>query len=205
MARKRSASGRARAKTIENQLRLQAEKINKRLRSLEKAGNLGKYKTKELMRFAQSNPYVVFKKSRGSRRHRILLKKVKMSIAQARLIKKKFSEVLKSRVFSNIGIRNVRAETEKTLKETLKGQLDREITTEDLDRFYDIADYAEKANQESILDKIDASAFNILVNEAIEKQKSLPSWISMLNNYVQINNEYMRNEAEELYYKYVAS
>ena len=204
MARKRSASGRSRAKTIENQLQLQAEKINKRLRSLEKAGNLGKYKTRELMRFAQTNPYVVFKKSKGSKRHRILIKKVKMSIAQARLIKKKFSEVLKSKVFSNIGIKKVRQETRKSLAETLSGQLDKPITDEDLDRFYDIAEYADKVNQESILDKIDPSEFNALVNVAREKRMSLPSWVNMLSEYVQINNDYMKKEAEELYYKYVA-
>ena len=205
MPRKKSVSGRARPKTAENTIYLQAEKINRRLRSLEKAGEYGKLKAqKELIRFAQTNPYVSVKKSRGSKRHRIIVEKIKMSVANQRLIRKKFTEILKSKVFSKIGIRSARRKMEKSLAETLEGQLGKPIDKADVDRFIDIAEYAEQASQESILDKIDPSTFNMLVSVAKEKSMGLPQWLNMLNDYVQINNDYMRKEAEELYYKYVA-
>lgn len=204
MPRKRSVSGRARAKTAENALQLQAEKINKRLRSLERAGEYGKYKSKELIRFAQTNPYLDIKKTKKSNRHILTIKKVKLPIAEVRLIKKKFTEVLKSKVFSKIGILRARREMRKSLKETLEEQYGKDIYNKDIDMFYDIAEYANETQQESILDKINPSEFFALVNIAKERSMSLPSWINMLNDYVQINNDYMRKEAEELYYKYVA-
>ena len=205
MPRKKSVSGRARTTNAENQLQLQAEKITKRLRSLEKAGEYGKLNAqKELIRFAQTNPFVSIKKSRGSKRRRLIVSKLKKTIAEQRLIRKKFTTFLKSKVSSVAGIRQARAKMEESLKETLKGQTGREIDQEDVDRFIEIAKYAEEANQESILDKIDPSTFNMLVNVAREQNYSVPQWINLLNDYVLINNEYMRNEAEELYYKYVA-
>lgn len=205
MPRKKSVSGRARATNAENQLQLQAEKITKRLRSLEKAGEYGKLNAqKELIRFAQTNPFVSIKKSRGSKRRRLIVSRLKKTIAEQRLIRKKFTTFLKSKVSSVAGIRQARLKMEESLSETLSGQMNKKVTQEDIDRFIDIADYAEKASAESILDKMSASAFNTLVNEAVKESKSLPQWFNMLNDYVLINNDYMRNEAEELYYKYVA-
>lgn len=204
MPRKRSVSGRARAKTAENALQLQAEKINKRLRSLEKAGNYGVYKSKELIRFAQSNPYLSIKKSRGSRRHRLVISKIKKTMAETRLIRKKLSNILKSKVFSNVGIKKVRLETRESLKQTLGERRGEEITEADVDRFYEIAEYASKAREGSIMEKIDPSKFEELVAEAKERHLDVDSWVSLLSEYVIINNGYMRKEAEELYYKYVA-
>lgn len=204
MPRKKSVSGRAKGRSMENMLQLQAQKINKRLRSIEKAGNFGKYKVRELLRFASQNPYVSIKKSRGSKRHKVVVEKVKKSLASQRLIRKKFGEILKSKVFSNIGIKRARKETRASLARTLQGQIGQKVTDEDLDRFYDIVQYAHDVNQESILDKINPSDFNVLVNVAINQNASLSTWISLLNNYVLINNDYMRKEAEDLYYKYVA-
>lgn len=205
MPRKKSVSGRAKPKTVENTLYLQAQKITKRLRSLEKAGEYGKLNAqKELIRFAQSNPFVSIRKARGSKRRRLVVSKLKKTIAEQRLIYKKFAKFLKSKVASVAGIKQARAKMEESLAETLSGQTGEKTTQEDIDRFIDMAEYAENASAESILDKIDVSAFNTLVHEAINENKSLPQWINMLNDYVQINNDYMRKEAEELYYKYVA-
>ena len=204
MPRKRSVSGRARAKTAENALQLQAEKINKRLRSLEKAGNYGVYKSKELIRFAQSNPYLSIKKSRGSKRHRLVISKIKKTMAETRLIRKKLSNILKSKVFSNVGIKKVRLETIESLKQTLGERRGEEITEADVDRFYEIAEYASKAREGSIMEKIDPSKFEELVAEAKERNLDVDGWVSLLSEYVIINNDYMRKEAEELYYKYVA-
>ena len=204
MPRKKSVSGRAKAKTVENTLKLQAEKINKRLRSLEKAGEYGSRYTRDLIRFAQSNPFITIKKGKKSKRHRIVLSTAKMPMAQLRLIRKKFTEVLRSKVFSRIGIIRARKEQRKSLRETLEEQYGKDFTNEDLDKFYELTEYAKQTQQESILDKIPPSEFFALVQVASERNMSISAWINLLNNYVQINNDYMRKEAEELYYKYVA-
>lgn len=203
MPRKKSVSGRAKAKTVENTLKLQAEKINKRLRSLEKAGEYGSRYTRDLIRFAQSNPFITIKKGKKSKRHRIVLSTAKMPITQLRLIRKKFTEVLRSKVFSRIGIIRARKEQRKSLRETLEEQYGKDFTNEDLDKFYELTEYAKQTQQESILDKIPPSEFFALVQVASERNMSVSAWINLLNNYAQINNDYMRKEAEDLYYKYV--
>lgn len=205
MPRKKSVSGRSKAKTVENTLRLQAEKINKRLRSLERAGEYGSRYTRDLIRFAQSNPFITIKKGKKSKRHRVVLSKAKMPLAQLRLIRKKFSEVLKSKVFSIIGINRARREQRKSLRETLEEQYGKDFSNEDLDKFYELTEYAKQTQQESVLDKIPPSEFFALVQVAKERNMSTASWVNLLEDYVQINNDYMRAEAEELYYKYVAS
>lgn len=53
MARQKSVSGRSRGVSAVQRLFLQAEKINKRLRALEKADLYGTYKSRELQEFAQ--------------------------------------------------------------------------------------------------------------------------------------------------------
>ena len=55
-----------------------------------------------------------------------------------------------------------------------------------------------------IIEKIGKSEFFALVHDAKEQGKNVPQWIDTLNDYVVINNDYMRNQAEELYYRFVA-
>lgn len=199
MPRKKSVSGRSRGVDAVNRIMIQAERINKQLRRLEKAGNYGSYKSKELMEFASRNRYVSIKKARGSKRHRLIVKKVRMSIANQRLISKKFDEVLKSKAFYNKGIEEIRRETRKKVTKTLSEEMGRDLTEEEVDTFYEIAKYKET----EILNKINPSEFYQLVMEAKEKNYGVDEWINLLNNYVEINNEYIRKSAEKLYNKYV--
>lgn len=199
MPRKKSVSGRSRGVDAVNRIMIQAERINKQLRRLEKAGNYGSYKSKELMEFASRNRYVSIKKAIGSKRHRLIVKKVRMSIANQRLISKKFDEVLKSKAFYNKGIEEIRRETRKKVTKTLSEEMGRDLTEEEVDTFYEIAKYKET----EILNKINPSEFYQLVMEAKEKNYGVDEWINLLNNYVEINNEYIRKSAEKLYNKYV--
>lgn len=199
MPRKKSVSGRSRGVDAVNRIMIQAERINKQLRRLEKAGNYGSYKSKELMEFVSRNRYISIKKARGSKRHRLIVKKVRMSIANQRLISKKFDEVLKSKAFYNKGIEEIRRETRKKVTKTLSEEMGRELTEEEVDTFYGIAKYKET----EIINKINPSEFYQLVMEAKEKNYGVDEWINLLNNYVEINNEYIRKSAEKLYNKYV--
>ena len=50
MARKRSVSGRARPKTLENKLRITVEKVNRRLNKLDQGNVYGRYASKKILR-----------------------------------------------------------------------------------------------------------------------------------------------------------
>ena len=197
MPRKRSASGRSRRSTITSNIYVQTEKINKRLRSLERGGNYGKYKGREFLTFVKDSKYL-----RMTRRKRLKVSKLReASGGQLILINKKFRHFLRSKGFSNVGIFNIREQTRATVKVTLKGMIGRDISDRETDMFYDIIQH----KRNSILDKIPPSDFFNLVMTAREENVDIPGWITMLEQYVEINNEYLRREAEYLYYKYVKS
>lgn len=204
MPRKKSVSGRARVQTNEQALRLKVKKINARFRSLEKSGNYNTYASKELVRFAQANPYIVLKTSKKKRkgkrqkRHTIYIKS-NIPVAQQRLINKKFNEALSSKVFSNVGIARVRKETRRKVKETLELESGEELTEDDVDLFYDIAKY----KYDDIIEKIGPSEFYQLVQVASKQSYNVDQWVDLLNNYVEINNDVMRKQAEYLYNKFV--
>lgn len=212
MPRKKSASGRARGKSPENALLLKIEKVNARFRSLEKGGNFNTYASKELVRFAQANPYLSVKTSkkrakggksrRGrqpQRRHTLVITKGNIPVAQQRLINKKLNEALNSKVFSNVGIERVRKETRRKVKETLELESGEKLTDKDVDLFYDIAKY----KYDDIIEKIGPSEFYQLVQVATKQNYNVEQWVELLNNYVEINNDVMRKQAEYLYNKFV--
>lgn len=212
MPRKKSASGRARGTSPENALLLKIEKVNARFRSLEKGVNFNTYASKELVRFAQANPYLSVKtskkRSKGGksrrgrqpqRRHTLVITKGNIPVAQQRLINKKLNEALNSKVFSNVGIERVRKETRRKVKETLELESGEKLTDKDVDLFYDIAKY----KYDDIIEKIGPSEFYQLVQLANKQNYNVEQWVELLNNYVEINNDVMRKQAEYLYNKFV--
>lgn len=203
MPRKKSVSGRARGFSSVNQIILQAEKINKQIARLEKADRFGTYKSKELMEFVSRRPSLKLVKSRRSKRHRIVVDTGELTQAEQRLVHKKFQQISKSPAFSPIGIQRIERKIRRKIRKTLSEELGRKIGQKELEKFFDIIKYKEHADQSSILDKIDPSTFWRLVNTAVSEKMSQTSWVSMLENYVEINNEYIREEAKYLYNKYV--
>ena len=200
MPRKRSASGRSRRSTITSNIYLQTEKINKKIQSLERGRNFGKYKSKELIRFAKNNEFVDLRKARGSRRRRLRVKNLReATFGQLALISKKLKEIVRSKAFTNIGIKNIREETRKKVTDTLKGIVGPDLTDKDVDLFYDIIKY----KTDDIINKIGPSEFYTLVMEAREDNMGQEEWLEMISNYVTINNESIRKAGEYLYNKYV--
>lgn len=202
MARKRSASGRSRGVSAVQRLFIQAEKINKRIKALEKADLYGTYKSRELQQFAKETAGVTIKISRSGK-HTITVSG-NLRPQQIRLITKKFNEFLTSPYSTPVGINRARASMRKKLTQTLSEQLGKDITDKDVDKFLDIAKYAERVRQASILEYIDPSEFMAIVNYAKDRGMSQDAWVSLLNQYVTINNETMREEAKYLFNKYVA-
>lgn len=203
MARKKSASGRSRGVNAVQRLMLQTEKINKRLRALEKAGLYGTYKSKELQEFASRTSGISIKRSRSGR-HTVKITTPRLTAQQQRLINKKFNEFLESPLSTPVGIKKARVNMRKKIATTLSDQLGKTMTDTDVDKFLDIAKYAEKVRQASILEYIDPSNFMVLVEQAKSTNLSEEGWVDLLNKYVKINNETMREEAKELYNRYVA-
>ena len=199
MPRKRSVSGRAKVASAENRLRIQVSKINKRIRSLEKRGNFGVYAGRTLLDFASRNKYVSIRKARGSRRHRVLLNKLREATAgQLREIHKTFTHILGSKTFSNVGIERTRKDIRKKVKRTLQESYGT-LTDEDVELFYEIAKYKE----DDLIDQIGPSEFFYLVEYAREWKSDEDKFVSLLSQYAYINNDVMREKAKKLYYKYV--
>lgn len=195
MPRKRSISGRSRRSTITSNIYVQTEKINKRLRSLDRAGNFGKYKGKELLTFVKDSKFL-----RMSRRKRLKVSRLReATFGQLALISKKFKSIINSKGFSNIGIKKIREETRAKVKEYFENVNERTLTNKDLDMFFELTRY--KKNE--ILDKIPPSDFFNLVMEAQSKNEDEEGFLELLSNYVKINNQDLRTEAKKLYYKYV--
>lgn len=209
MPRKRSVAGRSKAKSIENKKKLMLLKINKRLRSLGKAGNIGKFKSKELFKFISQNRGLKLKRSKRSKQLLVIASRLRQTTQNDRLILKKLAEVLASKAFSNIGISKIRKEAREKAIKTLEEESGKKVTEADLDKFIELANYVDKAKQGSILENVDPSDFQQLINDAKEERFDVNQWtagLAQLANleYIEvINNEYMRKEAQELYYKYV--
>ena len=203
MPRKKSVSGRSRGVNAVDRVMIEAERINRQLNRLEKAGYFGKYKSKELLEFVSRRPSLQLTRSRRSKRHAIRVIRARLTEPEARLVTNKFKEISKSKAFSKIGIQNINKKIRARISKTLSEELGRKITEPELERFFDILDYKEKAQQDSILDKIDPSLFQRLVNIAIKERRSENSWEQLLGDYVEINNDYYRKEAKELYEQFV--
>lgn len=200
MPRKRSTSGRARKTTLQSRIYLQAEKINKGIRRLERGKNFGKYKSKELIQFVNDNNLLSLSKNRGSKRKTLKIGNLKgASFGRLTLISKKFKEVLSSVTFTNVGIGKVRRKTRATLKGSLSGLLGRKVSDRDTDLFYEIIKY----KSDYIISRIGPSEFYVLVMTARETNADVDEWVEMISNYVEINNEYMRGACEYLYNKFV--
>ena len=201
MPRKKSASGRSKGVSAVSRVLIKAQRVNKRIRALEKAGLYGIYKTKQLQNFANETAGIEIKKTKSGK-HTVIISK-NISTPKIRLISKQLSGFLDSRLSTPSGIRKARQNMRNKIGKTLEGATGKEMSDADIDKFLDIAQYAERVRKASILEYIDPSTFMVLVEEAKSNGVSVEGWISLLNNYIQINNEYMRKEAEELYYKYV--
>jgi len=210
MPRKRSVSGRAKARTIQNAIQVQMNRLNKRQRSLKRGGNLGKYKSKELLNYVGQTRGIKLVKAKRSGRLHIVFDKVRQPYQQYMEIRKKFTEFLKSRALSNIGVEQIRERTRKELKKTLGEEIGRKATDADVDRFYEVVTQMNKATDASLLSKIDPSDFNKLIIEAKEAkwgEDRFSRALGSLANVADINdisNLSIRREATELYHRYVA-
>lgn len=176
------------------------ERTNRKLKSLQSSGLLGKYASKELISALKNNPNVIFDKSKKNQI--IKLKTSDISPSQARYLQKSLKKFIQNKTSTPMGITDVRRRSRETLKETLTQLTDDVITDSDLDDFYDLV---VEDDYKYFADKVpDSLEIFILINEARDQNLTEDGFIDLLKKYMTINSEDARQRASRLYNKWVA-
>lgn len=196
MPRKRTSKGRARRVTPESKLLLQIEKANRRLRNLERGGEYGKYASKKLLRLVANDPNFSYKRGR---RNKIRFTGGRLKVGNAKIYIKKFGEFIKSATSSILGLRRARGAAEKKLKKTLGGLIDRKVTNEDIDEFYELL---EDEDFKYIADKIGDSDVYVLVEKAKEKNMTKEDFVKQFEQFMSTNNAEFQIKARRLFNKF---
>lgn len=196
MARKR-VTGRARSVTKESRFLLTLDKVNRKLKQLDKNQVYGTYSTKKMLKQIQKEGKINYKRDR---QEKIKVDVDKLSASQLRYYQKVFESFLKSKTSSPIGLKEVRTKTRESLKDTLGQISDKEISDQDVDKFYELV-----ADEDFryLADKIGDSEMYILIEYAKDNALSEDSFVNLIEQYMTVNNEDVRNIASDLYNKFV--
>lgn len=204
MARKKSVSGRSRGVTAVNRLFIKAERVNRKLRALEKAGMYGLYASKRLEADVNDTYGITIHRSKSGR-HTIKITN-KLTTQQYRAVDATLKKFLSSKVASPVQITSIREKTREKIKQTLSEQVGAEATDEDVDKFFEINEYAKQARQDTIFNYIDPSDFRRLAYEGKERGLSGDNFFKeLIVPYIPeevVNNKYIRDECIYLYNKY---
>lgn len=204
MARKKSVSGRSKGVDAVNRLFIQAERINKKLRALEKAEMYGIYASKKLIiEVSQTKGVEIVKTKSG--RHFVRVSKG-LTTQQQRAIQSTFKSFLGSNVSTPTQILRIRKNTREKITQTLSEKIGREASDEDIDKFFEVISYQQEARQDSIFNYISPSEFYILADEGVSRGLSDERfWTDLIVPHVPqevVNNQYIRDECKYLYQKY---
>lgn len=187
-------------KKLYRQTMEQIEKVNKRLRNLERGGNYNSYASKKLFTRLDAKSMDVLQKTRKGK----IVKSVKLrkglTNTQLKAIQKATQQFLQSQTSTSRGIENVREQTKKSMLETLRLDPDSKLTMDDIDDYYEMLG---SSDFDYFNEKIGASAMWGLMEDAKEMDASEDGFIKMLNQYITINDEDVRAKALRLYNKYI--
>lgn len=186
----------------------QVNKANKRLRSLQKEGYYNSWASRKLFkRLDVKNLDVLDRTKKGSRVNRIKLNN-RLTNTDLIAILKATSQFLLSKTSTARGIKSVESSVKKSLYQTLKVDADTEITEEDIEDYYDMLsnddfDYFNEKIGASTLWNLIEETKELVVNKSEELAVNENKFITILNRYITINDEEVRNKAIRLYNKYV--
>lgn len=192
MPRKR-IKGRAKLPSITNQLELQLNKANRRLKKLKRSGNLGKYASGHLIASVQHSKSFSY----SARRNKNIIKALEkdMSFAEARYWLKEASKFNKSPTASNLGIEEAKRRT----IETFARITDKEVDDEDVEALYNLLG---KRDFDYFADKIGTSETIVILAEA-EESTGIDRFVELLEQRMIISDEKTRKRVEKLYAKYI--
>lgn len=198
MARKRSVSGRARPKTLENQLRITVEKVNRRLNKLDQGKVYGRYASKQILRLAGQKNVLYSRK----RRNKLIISTKGLTQSELRLYQKQMESFLKSKTSTVSGVKQARANVIEKVKKSLSGMTDLELTDDDVEDFFNLT--SKDNDFKYLADRMDPSKLYILMQHTKEADGTGENFISMLENYMTVNNQNVRKKATRLYNKFVS-
>ena len=206
MPRKTNPSQKSLLKTVNKEVSL----VNRQFRNLEKAGLYGKYGVqKHLIMFAKENPELKIVKEKGTNKHKLVFTGSEdSSVANLRLIRRRLENTRNSTDFTVVGLRHKQREAKIKAKDTISGYIGRKATNKDFDRLIEISEYGRKQKEYSIVNQMGDSDFFALVETAKDYQVDEKGFWNMVKDYIEIdknNSSYFRNEAKELYKKFVLS
>ena len=195
MPRKKSVGGRKRTVPTTNYL---LERANKRLINLERANLSNKYASRELLKSLQGQKGVRI----GSRKARNRIKVIRsLNITEKRFVNKKLQQFIEAETSTPTGIKRKRAETRDNVLQGLSKLVDRKLTKQDLDDFYDLI---ENEDFQGLADMIGDSEMYVLVDEAKQKNIKNPNdFVKLLNKHMTSNTKEVRDKATRLFNKYV--
>lgn len=195
MPRKKSVGGRKRTVPTTNYL---LERANKRLINLERANLSNKYASRELLKSLQGQKAVRI----GSRKARNRIKVIRsLNITEKRFVNKKLRQFIEAETSTPTGIKRKRAETRENVLQGLSKLVDRKLTEQDLDDFYDLI---ENEDFQGLADMIGDSEMYVLVDEAKQKNIKNPNdFVKLLNKHMTSNTKDVRDKATRLFNKYV--
>lgn len=198
MARKRSVSGRARPKTLENKLRITVEKVNRRLNKLDQGKVYGRYASKQILRLAGQKNVLYSRK----RRNKLFISTKGLTQSELRLYQKTMESFLKSKTSTVSGVKQARANVIEKVKKSLSGMTDLELTDDDVEDFFNLT--SKDNDFKYLADRMDPSKLYILMQHTKEADGNGENFISMLENYMTVNNQNVRKKATRLYNKFVS-
>lgn len=196
MPRKRSISGRKRTTpsliTLTNQ-------VNKQLNKLKRSGEYGKYASKSIIKLASESKKLKFNPK--SYKQIKIKKSTKFKRIEARSIRKRFEQFLSSKLSKAHNIKKIRAKTRKLVKTKLQGLLDRELSNDDIDEFYDLT---HDKDFRYLADKIGDSDVYALLDEVKESNGNDEDLINKLQQFMIFSNSSdAADKARKLYNKWV--
>lgn len=199
MARKRTPSGRARPKTIENQLLLTVNKVNKRLNRLDNANVYGRYSSRKILELANANKNILYSRKR---RNKIKISNLgKLTSSEMRLYTKQMEKFLKSPTSTVSGVKRAKANIIKKVKTTLSAETGVELSEDDVEDFYDLVN--KNDDFKYLADRIPPSQVYVLMQHTKQGEGDSDDFINLLEDYLTVNNKNVRTKATRLYNKFV--
>lgn len=174
------------------------QKVNQRIRSLNRRYKKGTWAVKRLINRLDTNILSVWKNGR------IELNK-NLTQSQLIAINKATNQFLVSKTSTKSGIKEVSSNVKESLKEALSDDI-KELTNEEVDFMYDMLgddnfSYFNKNREDTNF--IGASELWIVIDEAINKGDDENTFLNRMNVFVNVNDEDIRNKAINIYNKYV--
>lgn len=174
----------------------QAQKVNQRLKSLERKFEKGKgtWSVKLLRDKLDTDKIGAWKSNR-------LTVTKDMTRTQLLSIQKATSQFLASKTSTKQGVNEVREKTKESLFKTLKLE-DDNLTKEDIDDFYILlGDSDAKPFLKS--DVMGASALKVALTDAVNFSDSEERFLERLETFTEIADSELREKAKRLYKKYI--